>query len=168
MPRVEMNPVLLKSGGQNENGEYMCSVIVLGKHVVTESYTDLAKRTSSLQSMVLECHHALAEASGAEVIVIEGAGSCTELNLIDRDIANLPLVRALKVGVYDGDDLWLCRSLDTRVLLIHWIHRRAVTMALGGQYRPRRSLRPNCWHKNVRLGARLGYVCRGDCEQASW
>jgi adenosylcobyric acid synthase len=97
VPRVEMNPVLLKSGGQNDKGEYLCSVIVLGKQVVRESYGDLGKRTSSLKEMVLESHNALAEATGADVIVMEGAGSCTELNLMDRDIVNLPLVRSLKV-----------------------------------------------------------------------
>lgn len=92
-----MNPVLLKSGGQNERGENMCSVIVLGKQIVRETYGDLGKRTSSLLHMVLESHKALAEATDANVVVMEGAGSCTELNLMDRDIANLPLVRSLKV-----------------------------------------------------------------------
>jgi adenosylcobyric acid synthase len=45
--------------------------------------------------MVLESHEALAEATECDVILMEGAGSCTELNLMDRDIVNLPLVRAL-------------------------------------------------------------------------
>jgi adenosylcobyric acid synthase len=98
IPRVEMNPVLLKSGGTNENGEQLCSVVVLGKQIIRETYGDLQKRTTSLRSMVLESHRALAEATGAEVIVIEGAGSCTELNLMDRDIVNLPLVRSLNVS----------------------------------------------------------------------
>jgi adenosylcobyric acid synthase len=95
VPRVEMNPVLLKSGGRGENGEFLCSVVVLGKQVAVESYGDLGKRTTSLRAMVLEAHSALAEATGAEVVVLEGAGSCTELNLMERDIVNLPLVRAL-------------------------------------------------------------------------
>jgi adenosylcobyric acid synthase len=92
-----MNPVLLKSGGKNDSGEHLCSVIVLGKQVVRETYGNLGKRTSSLLGMVLESHRSLAEATGAEVIIVEGAGSCTELNLMDRDIVNLPLVRSLKV-----------------------------------------------------------------------
>jgi hypothetical protein len=100
VPRVEMNPVLLKSGGKNEKGEYLCAVVVLGKQIVRETYGELQKRTSSLRSMVLESHHALAEATGAEVIVIEGAGSCTELNLMERDIVNLPLVRSLSVSSF--------------------------------------------------------------------
>ena len=97
VPRVEMNPVLLKSGGKNSNGEYLCSVYVLGKQMIRETYGDLRKRTGSLQRMVIESHRALADVTKADVIVIEGAGSCTELNLMDRDIVNLPLVRALQV-----------------------------------------------------------------------
>lgn len=100
VPRVEMNPVLLKSGGTNEKGEHLCSVVVLGKQIIRETYGDLQKRTTSLRSMVLESHRALAEATGAEVIVIEGAGSCTELNLMDRDVVNLPLVRTLNVSTF--------------------------------------------------------------------
>ena len=95
VPRVEMNPVLLKSGGQNEKGEFLCSVFVLGQQVARETYGDLGKRTTDLRTMVLESHEALAEATDCEVILMEGAGSCTELNLMERDIVNLPLVRAL-------------------------------------------------------------------------
>jgi adenosylcobyric acid synthase len=95
VPRVEMNPVPLKSGGRNRKGEHLCSVVVLGKQIARETFGDLGKRTTSLRTMVLDSHEALAEATGAEVIVLEGAGSCTELNFNDRDIVNLPLVRAL-------------------------------------------------------------------------
>lgn len=95
VPRVEMNPVLLKSGGQNDSGEYLCSVFVLGKQVARETYGQLGQRTTNLRAMVLESHEALAEATDCDVILMEGAGSCTELNLMDRDIVNLPLVRSL-------------------------------------------------------------------------
>lgn len=104
LPRVEMNPVLLKSGGTNEKGERLCSVVVLGKQMIRETYGSLRERTGSLQRMVLDSHRALADATGAEVIVIEGAGSCTELNLMDRDIVNLPLVRALEVRVIEKEN----------------------------------------------------------------
>lgn len=96
IPRVEMNPVLLKSGGQNKKGEYLCSVLVLGKQVARETYGDLGKRTTDLRTMVLESHQALADVTDCDAIVMEGAGSCTELNLMERDIVNLPLVRALQ------------------------------------------------------------------------
>jgi adenosylcobyric acid synthase len=95
VPRVEMNPLLLKSGGRNKHGEYLCRVMVLGKQIVLETYGELGKRTTSMKNMVLQSHRALAQATDADVIVLEGAGSCTELNLMDRDIVNIPLVRAL-------------------------------------------------------------------------
>lgn len=96
VPRVEMNPLLLKSGGRNKEGEWLCSVVVLGKQIVRETYGHLGNRTTSLRKMVITSHEALAQATDADVIVLEGAGSCTELNLMDRDIVNLPLVRELR------------------------------------------------------------------------
>ena len=91
-----MNPVLLKSGGQRESdGAYLCSVIVMGKHFAREDYGAFGMRTSEMRKMVVEAHATLARSTNSQVIVVEGAGSCTELNLMDRDIVNLPLVRKL-------------------------------------------------------------------------
>jgi Cobyric acid synthase len=96
VPRVEMNPILLKSGGRRESdGAFLCNVIVMVSSFAIEDYGSLGQRTESLKTLVLEAHKQLAEVTGAQVIVIEGAGSCTELNLMERDIVNLPLVRAL-------------------------------------------------------------------------
>ena len=98
LPRVEMNPVLLKSGGRNERGEYLCSVVVLGKQVAKETFADLGDRckTSTLLDLVLQAHTDLVNVTQAQAVILEGAGSCTELNLMERDIVNLPLVRALQ------------------------------------------------------------------------
>lgn len=96
IPRVEMNPILLKSGGRRESdGAFLCNVIVMGSSFAVEDYGALGQRTETLKTLVLEAHKQLAEVTGAQVIVIEGAGSCTELNLMERDVVNLPLVRAL-------------------------------------------------------------------------
>lgn len=89
-----MNPILLKSGGRRESdGAYLCSVLVMGKHYATEDYGALGSRTETLMELVLDAHGQLARDS--DVIVLEGAGSCTELNLMERDVVNLPLVRRL-------------------------------------------------------------------------
>jgi len=97
LPRVEMNPVLLKSGGRRDtDGAYLCSVVVLGKQLVKEDYGQLGKRTEQLKELVVNAHSRLAELTNAQCIVLEGAGSCTELNLMERDIVNLPLVRKLQ------------------------------------------------------------------------
>ncbi len=96
LPRVEMNPILLKSGGRRESdGAYLCNVIVLGKSLVIEDYGQLGKRTNTLMDLVLKAHQRLIDLTSSQVIVIEGAGSCTELNLMERDVVNLPLVRKL-------------------------------------------------------------------------
>eukprot|EP00978_Attheya_sp_CCMP212_P004301 scaffold9421_cov47-Attheya_sp.AAC.2 len=96
-PRVEMNPVLLKSGGRRDSdGAYLCSVLVLGQTLAVEDYGALGQRTEELRSLVLDAHQRLADVTDAQVIILEGAGSCTELNLMERDIVNLPLVRKLK------------------------------------------------------------------------
>ena len=96
LPRVEMNPILLKSGGRRlSDGAYLCNVIVLGKSLVKEDYGQLGKRTNTLMDLVLQAHKRLINLTSSQVIVIEGAGSCTELNLMDRDVVNLPLVRKL-------------------------------------------------------------------------
>jgi adenosylcobyric acid synthase len=96
LPRVEMNPVLLKSGGRRESdGAYLSSVLVMGRLLATEDYGQLKSRTETLMDLVLDAHCQLHHATNAQVIIMEGAGSCTELNLMDRDIVNLPLVRKL-------------------------------------------------------------------------
>ena len=91
-----MNPVLLKSGGRRaSDGEYLCSVHVLGKHWATEDYGALGER-KDLMDRVIEAHQRLHNLTASDVIVLEGAGSCTELNLMDRDIVNIPLVRKVR------------------------------------------------------------------------
>lgn len=90
-----MNPVLLKSGGQSPAGDYLCSIIVLGKHFTTQPYGALGTQTSQIMELVLQAHSECARVTKSEVVICEGAGSCTELNLMERDVVNLPLVRKL-------------------------------------------------------------------------
>jgi adenosylcobyric acid synthase len=115
-PTVQMNPVLLKSGGtrpvrrtssssgeisDSQEVEYLCSVVVLGRTVAVETFGELGTRRDTLLQLVLHAHEDLVRQFSADVVVMEGAGSCTELNLMSRDIVNLPLVRALrhKIGI---------------------------------------------------------------------
>lgn len=125
-PTVHMNPVLLKSGGtrrrprpirrrsasggnkDNEDSssssadadehdvEYLCTVVVLGRTLAVETFGELGQRRDTLLELVLRAHDDLIRHASADVVVMEGAGSCTELNLMSRDIVNLPLVRALQ------------------------------------------------------------------------
>ena len=87
-----MNPILLKSGGRRESdGAYLCSVFVLGKHYATEDFGALGERTETLLDLVIDAYQRLE----VPAVVLEGAGSCTELNLMHRDVVNLPLVRRI-------------------------------------------------------------------------
>jgi len=96
LPRVEMNPIFFKSRGANEKNEAMCDMVVMGKQVVRESYGNLSKMVPTMNKMVLGSHRSLAAVTGADVIVVQGAGACSEIHLMDGDIVNLPLVRSLK------------------------------------------------------------------------
>lgn len=82
-PEVAMNPVLLKP-----TGERTAQVVVLGRAVGT---TDAAGWRPPLD-VALDALASLRERF--DVVIAEGAGSCAELNLLDRDIANLPLAAA--------------------------------------------------------------------------
>ena len=97
LPRVQMNPIFFKSEGSNEKDESTCAMIVMGKQILRETHKEISNRVPAMQSIVLASHFSLSSVTGAEVIVIQGAGSCSELNLMDGDIANLPLVRCLQV-----------------------------------------------------------------------
>ena len=87
-PRVEMNPILLKpSGGLGSQ------LVVLGRargHVkAAEYYT----QTEALWPVVCEALDFWR--SRCEVLVLEGAGSPVELNLMSRDLVNLRPVHHL-------------------------------------------------------------------------
>ncbi|MGH6654300.1 MAG: cobyric acid synthase [Actinocrinis sp.] len=87
VPEPAMNPVLLKPGGERSS-----QVVVLGR-ALTEasalSYQDLKKQ---LLGTVLEAFDDLR--ARYDVVVCEGAGSPTEINLREGDLANLGLARA--------------------------------------------------------------------------
>jgi adenosylcobyric acid synthase len=79
---VDMNPILLKP-----KGEQISEVIIHGKH-----YADL--EVNSYRAQVFEILKPVKESlqrlsQKFDVLVIEGAGSPAEINLKDRDIANM-------------------------------------------------------------------------------
>ena len=110
-----MNPVLLKSGGRrSSDGAYLCSIFVLGKQIAIEDYGSLGKRSETLlESVVIPSIHHLQKKTNADIIVMEGAGSCTEMNLMKRDIVNLPLVRKVRIRLV---------SLNFFILMNNIIH----------------------------------------------
>ncbi len=79
---VDMNPILLKP-----KGEQISEVIVHGKHYADLEVNSYRGQAFQLLKLVKESLHRLAQRF--DVLVIEGAGSPAEINLKDRDIANM-------------------------------------------------------------------------------
>jgi adenosylcobyric acid synthase len=84
-PEPAMNPILLKP-----NGNGTSQVVVNGRMWRTLSAREYYAQTDGLRATVLDAYADLA--SRFDVIVIEGAGSVSELNLRDHDLVNLGLV----------------------------------------------------------------------------
>ena len=89
-PSIHMNPVLLKP--ETETG---AQVIVQGKRLTSCAAKDYARLKPELLPAVLESFDHLA--SGADLILVEGAGSPAEVNLRQGDIANLGF--AVQAGI---------------------------------------------------------------------
>ena len=91
-PHVDMGPVLLKPLSQTG-----AQVVVLGKVLGVQEARDYFTGHNPCRAVALEALHRLASAHA--VIVMEGAGSPVELNLMDRDFVNLCPARALDAGL---------------------------------------------------------------------
>jgi len=88
-PEPAMNPILLKPAG---NG---CSqVVVNGRVWKTMAAREYYAHASALRTTVLDAYADLAKRF--DVIVIEGAGSVSEINLREHDLVNLWLVTAIR------------------------------------------------------------------------
>ncbi|MHB2207757.1 cobyric acid synthase [Methylobacterium sp. CM6257] len=108
-PTVHMNPVLLKP--QSEVGS---QVVVQGRMVATVKARDYQAWKPRLMPAVLESFSRLAEE--ADLVLVEGAGSASEVNLRAGDIANMGFARAT----------------DTPVVLVGDIDRGGVIASLVG------------------------------------
>jgi adenosylcobyric acid synthase len=96
-PEAAMNPVLLKPTGDRSS-----QVIVMGHPLETQQAADYQRSKAGLVGIVDE---ALADLRGRfDVVILEGAGSPAEINLLDHDIVNLGLAsRAGLPSVVVGD-----------------------------------------------------------------
>jgi len=91
-PITDMNPVLLKP--ESDTG---AQVIVQGKVVGHAKARDYHAMKLSLLPRVLESFNRLGH--GADLLVVEGAGSAAEVNLRESDIANMGFAEAADVPV---------------------------------------------------------------------
>ena len=86
-PSVHMNPVLLKP--QSEVGS---QIVVQGRVVGTARARDYQAMKPTLMPAVLDSFAAVGR--GADLVLVEGAGSASEINLRAGDIANMGFARA--------------------------------------------------------------------------
>ncbi len=91
-PSIHMNPVLLKP--ESETGS---QVVVHGKVFCTAKAAELAGIKPKLLPKVMASFHHLGEE--ADIVLVEGAGSASEINLRAVDIANMGFARAADIPV---------------------------------------------------------------------
>jgi adenosylcobyric acid synthase len=97
-PEAAMNPVLLKPGGDNAS-----QVVVLGRPVSEVTALSYRPMKPALLEQVLA---SLADLRARfDVVVCEGAGSPTEINLRADDIANMGLATAARLPVVVVGDI---------------------------------------------------------------
>jgi adenosylcobyric acid synthase len=91
-PSVDMNPVLLKP--QSEVGS---QIVVQGRVVGTAKAREYQARKPQLMACVLDSYTKLREQ--CDIVLVEGAGSASEVNLRANDIANMGFARAANAPV---------------------------------------------------------------------
>ncbi len=112
-PEAGMNPVLLKPGGDRHS-----HVVVLGRPHADVDALSYRDHKLALLDVAVEALAALRRRF--DVVVCEGAGSPAEVNLRDRDIANLGLARAADLPVLVVGDI------DRGGVLAHFVGTLAV------------------------------------------
>ncbi|HYB71313.1 MAG TPA: cobyric acid synthase, partial [Candidatus Bathyarchaeia archaeon] len=121
-PRVEMNPILLKprAGGRSQ-------IVLLGRARREADARGYYRLTHTLWPAVRRSYARLARE--ADCVVIEGAGSPAEPNLMRRDLANMKvarMARALVLLVGDIDRGGVFASLVGTMALLPPTDRRRV------------------------------------------
>jgi len=91
-PSVLMNPVLLKP-----TTDIGAQVVVLGKAIGTMDAVAYDRFKLQIKQVILQSLKTLGDQ--ADILVIEGAGSPAEINLKDRDLANMWIAEQAKASV---------------------------------------------------------------------
>ena len=91
-PTTDMNPILLKPEGNTRS-----QVVVSGRATPAMDATEYSRRRQTLWPVVTQALDRLR--SDYDVVVIEGAGSTTELNLSDVEMVNMSVARYCRAPV---------------------------------------------------------------------
>ncbi len=88
-PDERMNPVLLKP-----KGNFTSQLVLMGEAVGDVTIEEYWRMLDKVKRIVVEAYESLA--SEFDFVVIEGAGGIAEINLYERDIANIFVARLAK------------------------------------------------------------------------
>ncbi len=91
-PHVDMNPVLLKP-----TTEIGCQVILMGEAIANQTASEYHKKKETLFNTAAKSLDRLR--TRYDLVVMEGAGSCAEVNLMENDIVNFPMAEYAKAPV---------------------------------------------------------------------
>ncbi len=87
-----MNPMLLKPKGDSTS-----QVVLLGHPYKDVQIRDYYQETDHLLEIAVDAYHQLVGEYGE--VIVEGAGGAAEVNLYDRDIANIRLAERLRLPI---------------------------------------------------------------------
>ncbi|MDO5062675.1 MAG: cobyric acid synthase [Peptostreptococcaceae bacterium] len=135
-PTVHMNPILLKPSGNN-----LSQVIVQGKIWASMDSTTYRTKKVSLLPTIQESYDILAKDN--DLIVIEGAGSPAELNMMENDISNMAsaeLLDAPVILVADIDRGGVFASIYGTIMLQNEKDRERIKGIIINKFKGRREL----------------------------
>lgn len=135
-PIADMNPILLKPSGNHKS-----QVIVRGKVVGNMSSTEYHDYKLELMDVLKDTFDELN--NKYDITVMEGAGSCAEINLKERDISNMGMAHiadAPVIIVGDIDRGGVFASLAGTMLLLNDEERKRVKGVIINKFRGRKEL----------------------------
>lgn len=97
-PTAEMNPILLKPKGDRTS-----QIVLLGKPYKDIRIGEYYNETEYLLDIAVKSYYSLEKKFGN--IVVEGAGGAAEMNLYDRDIANILLAEKIDIPIIIVGDI---------------------------------------------------------------
>ena len=135
-PIADMNPILLKPNGNNKS-----QVIVRGKVVGDMSSKEYHEYKLQLTEVLGDIFEEFEEKY--DVVVMEGAGSCAEINLMERDISNMGMAEIADAPVIiigDIDRGGVFASLAGTMLLLPDKYKKRVKGVIINKFRGRKEL----------------------------
>lgn len=135
-PIADMNPILLKPNGNNKS-----QVIVRGKVVGDMSSKEYYEYKLELEKILDDIFREFEEKF--DIVVMEGAGSCAEINLMDRDISNMGMAQIADAPVIligDIDRGGVFASIVGTIMLLPEKDRERVKGVIINKFRGRKEL----------------------------